>query len=76
MVVIQFFDSEENREAAEPTFEDMPRPRAYAARGGPPPLGRKFEVLAERRLAGRPGDRSKNVADAGVAGVGGLGYGM
>ena len=55
VVVIQFFDSEENMEAAEPTFEEMPRqlgPELMEQVAGRRRSVEKFAVLAERRLAG------------------------
>ena len=58
VVVIQFFDSEKNMEAAEPTFEDMPTqlgPELMQHVAGRRRSVEKFEVLAERRLAGSTG---------------------
>ena len=54
VVVIQFFDTEENMEAAEPTFEEMPGrlgPELMQQVAGRRRSVEKFEVLAERRLA-------------------------
>ena len=55
MVVIQFFDSEENMEAAEPTFEEMPRQLGQELMqqlSGRRSSVEKFKVLAERRIGG------------------------
>ena len=54
VVVIQFFDTEENMEAAEPTFEEMPSrlgPELAERVAGRRRSVEKFRVLAERRLA-------------------------
>ena len=53
VVVMQFFDSEENMEAAEPTFEELPQrlgPEIMQQLAGQRRSVDKFEVLAERRV--------------------------
>ncbi|MDQ3992493.1 MAG: antibiotic biosynthesis monooxygenase [Actinomycetota bacterium] len=53
IVVVNFFDSEENMQAAEPTFEEMPRrlgPEIMEQVAGQRRSVEWFEVLAERRL--------------------------
>ena len=55
VVVINFFDSEANMEAAEPTFEDLPRQLGQEfmqqVAGGRRSV-EKFKVLADRRVGG------------------------
>ena len=53
VVVMQLFDSEENMDAAEPTFEEMPErlgPEIMQQLAGRRRSVDKFEVLAERRV--------------------------
>ena len=55
VMVINFFDSEENMEAAEPTFEDLPRQLGQELMqqiAGKRRSVEKFKVLAERRVGG------------------------
>ncbi len=54
VVVMHIFDTEENMEAAEPTFEEMPQrlgPELAERVAGRRRSVEKFKVLAERRVA-------------------------
>ena len=60
VMVINFFDSEENMEAAEPTFEEMPSrlgPELAERVAGRRRSVEKFRVLAERRVESGAGAR-------------------